>query len=268
MFPSEPAGEEHSGRVLGPHPGPRQPPIGASTSPPSSRSAALWPASLAAAAVSLRSVEPSGRDRARATLWRLLHAALFAALRSQAGRIAQVTNEDLEDLASQKALELLLRAEEGTWDPRERGDHEIAGYVAQVARHALVDLARRRGRECPGPEDPEAWAAVFIDSGAEPVRPEDRLAAREFVSALRECVAALAPRSRQAWLRRVFLERPSREIALVLALTPSHVDVVVQRARESLRRCMESKGHHDVGVRPGAFVELWWGFSDEIEESS
>jgi DNA-directed RNA polymerase specialized sigma24 family protein len=90
-----------------------------------------------------------------------------------------------------------------------------------------------------------------------PARPEDLIAAREFSLARRECVEHLAPRARQAWFRRVFLERPSREIAGALALSPAHVDVVVQRARAALRECMRRQGHPDAEMRPGAFVEIW-----------
>ncbi len=216
-----------------------------------------WPARVAEAIPRLRRATPPQRDGARSELWPLLHAGLFAALRAQAGRIAPVRSEDLEDLASQKALELLLQAEEGQWDPQGRAEHEISGYVARVARHALVDLARRRGRECPGPEDVNAWTSALSGEGSEPARPEDRLAAREFASALRECVAGLAPRSRRAWFRRVFLERPSREIAARLSVSAAHVDVIVQRARAALRECMNGKGHPDAELRPGAFVEIW-----------
>lgn len=218
---------------------------------------ARWPVHLTAAVTAVRAATPPCREAARGRLWSVVHAALFASLRAQAGRVARVTPEDLEDLASQKALELLVRAEEGAWDPGGRADHEIAGYVAQVARHALIDLARRRGRECAAPEDIEAWSLAVTESHGEPARPEDLAAAREFVAALRECVGSLAPRARVAWFRRVFLERPSREIAGALGLTAAHVDVVVQRARAQLRTCMERRGMEEPGVRPGAFVELW-----------
>src|SRR5258708_3814601 len=103
------------------------------SSPPTSR----WPAHVAAAVAVPRSATPLDRDSARSTLWSLLHASLFALLRSQAGRIAPVGADDLEDLASQKALELLLSAEEGRWDPDGRAEYEVAGYLSRVARHAL-----------------------------------------------------------------------------------------------------------------------------------
>lgn len=215
-----------------------------------------WAEQIAPAARALRRARPARQRDARAALWLLLHAALFAALRAQAGKVLAVSREDLEDLASAKALELLLRAEEGAWDLSSRLPREVAGYIAKVARHGLIDLARRRGRECPGPDDPDAWSHALSD-GALAAGPEDHLAAQEFIGALRDCVAGLSGRARDVWFRRAFLERPSREIAVRLGLRESHVDVIVQRAREALRQCMQGKGHRDADARPGAFVEIW-----------
>jgi RNA polymerase sigma factor (sigma-70 family) len=199
-------------------------------------------------------------------LWPLLHAAVFASLRAQAGRVAQARPEDLEDMASQKALELLLRAEDGSWDPHGRADHEVAGYLSKVARHALIDFARRRGRETPEFDDAEAWAIAIAEHAPEAERPEDLLAAKQFATALRGCVDGLAPRARGAWFRRVFLERPSREIASRLGVNAAHVDVIVQRARAALRECMQGKGHPDAELRPGAFVEIWAALAGESPE--
>jgi RNA polymerase sigma factor (sigma-70 family) len=216
-----------------------------------------WPARVAEAATSLRRARPASRSGARAALWPLLHAALFASLRAQAARVARVRHEDLEDMASQKSLELLVRAEEGAWDPCGRADHEVAGYLAKVARHALIDFARRHGREVPGFEDAEAWAVAISESVPEPARPEDVIVAQQFARALRECFDTLAPRAQSAWFRRVFLERSSREIAARLGVNAAHVDVIVQRARAALRECMQGKGHPDAELKTGAFVEIW-----------
>lgn len=223
-----------------------------------------WPLAMAHAIAALRDAGAQGRETARTQLWPLLHAALFAALRAQAGRITRVAIEDIEDLASQKALELLLRAEDGVWNIAGRSESEIAGYVARVARHALVDLARRRGREAPGPEDTEAWDIALAERVPGPVRPEEILATREFTAALGDCAGLLHARARQAWFKRVFLERPSREIALLLGLNAAHVDVVVQRAREALSECMKRKGHREGDLQPGLFVELYRRFGSEM----
>lgn len=212
-----------------------------------------WPFELAAACAELRNAPRERRDAPRGRLWLVLHAALFAAARAQARRVMAASAEDLEDIASAKALELLGRAEEGAWDPSGRPPHEIAGFVARVARNGLIDLARRRGHEA-APSSGDAWDAPLEDPAA---TPEEALAAREFVAALAACVGALAPRSRQLWFRRVFLGVASRQLALLTGLQAAHVDVIVSRARAALRGCMEAKGYGSDDVRPGAFAALW-----------
>lgn len=217
-----------------------------------------WPERLTRATATLEHAAPSARDAARAEVWKVLHAALFASLRAQAHRVPMASREDLEDIASAKALELLTRAEERTWTPAGRSAHEVGGFVARVARNGLIDLARRRGREVAAPEDDDAWQERLSMMGhADVPTPEDLTSAREYVGALRVCVGELAPRSRVAWFHRVFLEASSREIAARCEVQPAHVDVLVQRARLALRTCMKHKGHEDADTRPGVFAALW-----------
>ncbi len=201
------------------------------------------------------------RQGRRAELWQVLHAALFGALRAQAGRIAPVSQEDLEDLASGKALELLQQAEESRWETRNHEPRQMVGFVWRVARNALVDLARKRGREAPPPADADAWDHALADRAGREAGPVELTVASEFVADLGVCLEQLPPRSRAAWYRRAVLERPTRETARVLGLKAPHVDVLVQRARESLASCMGSKGHAASDVHPQAFVELWSRYS-------
>ncbi len=217
-----------------------------------------WPELLTRHSVQLTAASPAGRNEARAALWNVLHAAVFASLRAQAHRVPVASREDLEDIASAKSLEILSRAEEGSWTPVGRPAHEIAGFVARVARNGLIDLARRRGREVAPPEDEDAWRDRLGENAAtrEPA-PDDLTAGNEFVGALVECVEALAPRARLVWFQRVFLEAASRDIAQRCGVNAAHVDVLVQRARLALRTCMVNKGHGEVDAPPGAFVALW-----------
>src|SRR5262245_53687590 len=122
-----------------------------------------WASRLGPLVDALAGADPEARQRHRGELWPVLHAALFGALRAQAGRIAPVSQEDLEDLASGKALELLEQAEGRRWETQGREPREMSGFLWRVARNALVDLARRRGREAPPPEDAEAWDRALSD---------------------------------------------------------------------------------------------------------
>jgi RNA polymerase sigma factor (sigma-70 family) len=219
--------------------------------------APAWAHAVRAAVPALTSARGPAREAPRASLWRLLHAALFASLRAQAGRVAPVSHEDLEDLASVKSSELMARAEAGVWDPAPHPPHEVAGFIRSVARNGLIDLARRRARECPPPDDEEMWDMAVADRLPQAPGPEDWASAREFVAALEQCVRSLTPRSRQVWFLRACLERPSREIATVTRLSPANVDVIVMRAREALSECMTARGHQTAEVRPGAFAALW-----------
>src|SRR5262249_35917564 len=80
--------------------------------------------------------------------------------------VGPVSREDLEDLASGKALELLQHGEGKRWSTAGHGPREVAGFVARVARNGLIDLARRRGREAPPPEDAAGWERAFAEPAA------------------------------------------------------------------------------------------------------
>lgn len=200
------------------------------------------------------------RNPARAEAWLLIRDALSRYIRCYSGRAHPVPREDLEDLASAKALEVLLRAESGEWNPEGRHPGEVAGYLAAVARNGLTRLAEHRRREtAPGAALANGEVMEFEDRDRVSPGADSAAEAAEFVATLRCCVSALAPRARRVWFFRAFYEMSSREIAAhpEVGLTPPHVDVVVQRARESLRACLESRGIRSRDYPAGAFAELW-----------
>src|SRR5882672_608249 len=163
------------------------------------RTPPLWACRIGALVRSLGDPHPAERQRCRSALWPVLHAALFAALRAQAGRVAPVTQEDLEDLASAKALELLEQAEDSRWVIQGEGPSEIMGFIWRVARNGLVDLARKRGREAPPPADADAWDLALAERSGREAGPVELTVAQEFVADLTGCLERLAPRSRAAW---------------------------------------------------------------------
>ncbi len=218
----------------------------------------------------------ASRQPLRAELWLLLNLALRRFLVCHATRVAGAQPEDLQDIASQKALELLASAESGTWEPTDRTGSEVAGYLSAVAFNSLVDHARRTARwnttasrhptahelDEP-PADPEALAS----SEAEPC---SGVECREFVHALHGCVEELQPRTRRIWFFRVFYDMTSKEIAAhpEVGLKAPHVDVLLQRCRQIVRSCMKNKGHDDTGLPSGTFVELWKTFGNEVAHAS
>lgn len=223
------------------------------------------------AAGARRSLEPVTQSE-RGAAWVAVRDGLLRFLRGQAGRFGGVAPEDLEDLASQKALELVARAESGEWSIHGRSPGELAGYLATVARHALIDLAKQRGRmvtttdSSNAPEALEPHAAVASVSHAEADGP---IRAGEFIETLRGCLLSLQPRARRIWFFRVFYGMSSRAIARhpAIALQASHVDVIMQRTRAGIRTCMERKGLEPNDLPRGSFTALW-SFLESIREET
>lgn len=209
-------------------------------------------------------------DAVREEAWLLLNSSIHMKLRAIAPALGRFDPADLADIAAQKSLELLRRAEEGAWNVGGRSAGELAGFLGQVARHGLVDHLRRRERDvqpaAAGDDDGgRSGGRAGPDLDAQPARgpaPDAAVERREFAAALRACAGELSERSRTIWLLRVFYELPSREIAAhpEIRLQPGHVDVLLQRAREALRACMERKGFAPREMPPGTFAALWRAF--------
>lgn len=84
-------------------------------------------------------------DSALEPLWLLLNTKLFSHIRSQSRKLGRLTHEDLEDIASEKALDLMRRIDTGKWRPDTASTGEIVNYVSRVARNGVVDALRRHG---------------------------------------------------------------------------------------------------------------------------
>lgn len=221
---------------------------------------AQWPQELARLQADLaRTSDPEARERLRGEFWRLLYAALHRQLRFHARNSWSVEPADLEDISSEKALELLKRAETGAWSLAGRTASEISGYVSAAARYGWIDHVERGSRQAPivsdeqldsdpGPKTLGAHSEIF-----------ERPAALDLVAALRGCLESLPERNRRVWFFRVFYAMSGRDIARHprVRLNAPHVDVLVQRARDALRECLHRKGQSTDQIPSGAFVELW-----------
>jgi RNA polymerase sigma factor (sigma-70 family) len=222
-----------------------------------------WPRRLLEVHRILQSSSGEGPRRAAfEEAWLLIHSALGRYLDLHAARMGSADREDVEDLASEKALELVRRLESGAWNPEGRDPGEVAGFLSTVARNGLVDLFRERGRHVEHEEHDEREIQPAAGSASVSETPAIRLERRTFARALRACASQLSARDRTVWLFRVFYDLRSREIARhpEVRLKPSHVDVILQRCRSTVRDCMSRKGHQPGELPPGTFAELWDAF--------
>jgi DNA-directed RNA polymerase specialized sigma24 family protein len=222
-----------------------------------------WPPRLVEVLRSLR-LARDARVRADAfgEAWTLINSVLFVYLRTQAYRLPGISREDMEDVAAQKSLDLVRRAESGTWDVSGRSPAEIAAFMAAVARNGLLSLRQRREREEALPQE-----VALLPGGPGdrvhlqhvPESPDVRAECRAYVTALRQCVQKLERRARLIWFLRVLCELHSQEIAghPMIRLKPSHVDVILHRVRREVRDCMRRGGYAPEDMPTGTFVELW-----------
>jgi DNA-directed RNA polymerase specialized sigma24 family protein len=237
-----------------------------------------WPERLKDLIPRLTSPEDQpDREKIRDEIWIIVATAVAGFVRAHSRKLGPMGQDDLDEIAAQKSLELMRRVEDGGWEVAGRSASEIAGYISAVARNGLVDCLREAGR-MPRPVDNQDEDGehhpdqdldfAILEYGAAggglpgPVAPDLAVESREFAAALVRCAGELRPKWRRLWMFRVFLELPTRDIAAhpQIGLKPAHVDVLLQRARNAIRNCMQSRGFLTDAMPRGAFFEIWKAF--------
>lgn len=238
------------------HGGGRRRDEGRVSSPPDE---VLWPERLIELARSVRREDASAR--AREDLWVLVGVVLRRRVRAAARRFGGLPAPEIEDVVSDKLLDLLRRFDTTGWAPERSHPGEVVNFLDTVARNAVVDVIRRLARRTPIPEEAIDLAFATPDPtfAREPESPESRVERSRFVGSLIECAGRLPARDRTIWTMRVLLELSSREIAEHpdVRLRPDHIDVILQRCRERVKACMGERGRDWTDLPRGTFLALW-----------
>ncbi len=223
--------------------------------------APAWATELAGICTTISSTSAdSDRGHVRDRLWLILRLALLRYLRMHGARFGSVRPEDLEDLGAQKSLELLDRIVSGAQDLGGRTGAQIAAFLSVAARNAVLDLAKRDGRLVrPEPHEWERQAHGPTSDPNQTSEAEARIDAAEFTRDLLRCLGGLQPRSRLIWFFRAFYEMSSREIAAHprIGLAFAHVDVLMQRNRDAIQKCLAQAGHESGHIPAGAYALVW-----------
>ena len=132
-----------------------------------------------------------------------------------------------------------------------------AAWLMGILKRKIVDLIRQQARLRTGGEDlqHDPAQALFDERGnwqAEMRRdfgwqPSAALEKREFWQALRRCLEELPARQAGAFTLREIEALDSQTICKELEISPSHLWVLLYRARLQLSRCLKSKGYQDQG---------------------
>lgn len=221
---------------------------------------ALWPVHLRSLAIALTcAASQRERDERISGLWPLLYGSLSRFARLHASRYGSIGPDLIHDIASEKAIDLLSRLDQGTWDPGRWSPAQLAGLLSRMARNGVVDHIRSVSRL----RDLDALQSLEGRSAQVPSETADHgLERRLFAAALRDCAGTLQRRARAVWLLRVFLELPSAQIARHpgVRMSAPAVDMMLMRCRRLIGRCMRRKGFESKDIPPGAFAVVWKAF--------
>jgi len=133
-----------------------------------------------------------------------------------------------EDLAQETFVKFL----EKPFEERSRG--ETASYLRSIARNLFLASTRKTSRVLIL-DDLGLADAVWVEEGRDEDDGEDRL------RALQACLDRVRGRSREALELRYRRRRSMADIAGDLSISEANVRVILHRARQALRRCLEKK---------------------------
>lgn len=156
-------------------------------------------------------------------------------VRAERGALVAVARS--EGLSPEVALECVQDALCTFLTREQRGEgiaeeHAVPSLVVMVKNAARNERRRHR----------KAMPHAPIEAGAEPpatgAEADVLLANAEDVVRLHACVAELCSVQRAVVMLRLLEERTGEDVAAMLGITRGHVDVLVHRAKASLRVCM------------------------------
>ncbi|MGE3852783.1 MAG: RNA polymerase sigma factor [Planctomycetota bacterium] len=110
-------------------------------------------------------------------------------------------------------------------------------YLRRAARSVFIRASQQRRRRPQAMPDVDLDAA---DAAWTALHGDDPDAGEAAIDQLRECVDQLAPQAKRAIELQYHEGRPGEQTADELGISHGHLRVIIHRARQLLRRCMEA----------------------------
>jgi RNA polymerase sigma factor (sigma-70 family) len=210
-------------------------PRGATSAPGAATDAAVPDVLAVASGVVERDprVAPSSAGDRRAAIVELMRAHGDALL---GFCIRVVRDRDLaEEIRQQTFLEAFRDFD------RFQGRSSRRAWLFGIASHRCMDAVRKRHSGWIESDDD-----ALIRSHDPGTGPREQLEHAQLTAALEDCMKALSPEVRMTVLMRFQTELSYEELAVQLSTRAEALQMRVTRALSRLRRCLESKGAHDV----------------------
>lgn len=156
----------------------------------------------------------------------------------RAARAAGLPPDQAEDVVQSAFLTFLRRAEE--FDGRAR----CMTWLYGILLRKISELRRSAGRDQPTDDIETVVDARFGRDGRweRPPGPVADLGGAEVRRMLGECLEGVPDRQRLAFTLREGEGLSTEEVCKVLDVTPNNLGVLLYRARNRLRECLEAKG--------------------------
>lgn len=179
------------------------------------------------------------RARDPGVLDEVVHECLPGLLR--AARAAGLDREAAEDAVQDAFLVFVRRAHE--FDGRARASTWLYGILMKK----IGERRRAQGRDAGREDIDEVMEARFDGDGRwirPPRGPAEELARAEVRRHLKDCLEGIPDRQRQAYVLREVEDLDTKAVCNVLEVSPNNLGVLLYRARNRLRECLEAKGLH------------------------
>ena len=206
----------------------------------------FWPVTLPAPPIEDAGLTERIRAREPAALHAVVRANLALLLRAARG--AGLSPDRADDAVQETMLTFLTRAHE--FDGRARVRTWLYGILVKKISRGFEAAQRAEAND----DIDEVVESRFDDRGRwiRPPRGPDRGADRVQVRAwISECADQLPERRRLAFVLKDVEDLPTDEVCRILEVSANNLGVLLFRARNGLRECLEAKGlrsRHDADV--------------------
>lgn len=157
----------------------------------------------------------------------------------RAARAAGLQDDDAHDAVQDTLLVFVQKADQ--FD----GRASVRTWLFGILFHKIRERRRTSGREEPV-DDIEAVVNARFDAAGRWLRPPSPTDASattaEVMTRLRECLEHVPERPRSAFILREIEQMKTEEICNVLDVSANNLGVLLYRARNRLRECLETKG--------------------------
>lgn len=157
----------------------------------------------------------------------------------RAGRGAGLDAHQAEELAQATFTTFIETA------PRFEGRSTVRTWIFGIFYRKLQEARRGFAKDRKMDDIEDVFESRFDADGhwsTPPEAPDARVDGREIVREIDDCLASAPERQRLAFVLREVEELTTEEICNVLDITSTNLGVMLFRARNRLRECLESKG--------------------------